>query len=99
MDRRVIKFKTSVVGGFDRREVISYIKKLAGERNELRIKLNEHRAAEEEKTRELYRRHRTEYESAEDVLRALEIKHDEIGRQIINLREHLKTARELADKE
>jgi uncharacterized coiled-coil DUF342 family protein len=30
------KFKTTIVGGFDKSDVVNYIKKLAGERNELK---------------------------------------------------------------
>ena len=99
MGDRVVKFKTSVVGGFDRQDVISYIKVLSGERNELRVKLAERRASEEEARREIYKSHRREFESAEDVLHALEVQHEEIGKQIHSLREHLKTTRELVDAE
>ena len=95
MENRIVKFKTSVVGGFDRQDVISYIKKLSGERNELRARLNK----QEGQIREAYEQHRSEYESADEILYALEIKHREIGEQIADMREHLKIMREAANLE
>ena len=98
MNGRAVKFRKSVVGGFDRHDVMSYIKTLADERNELRAQLMERRASEEETNlaarREAYASHRREFESAEELLRELEAKHEEIGQQILELREHLSTARD-----
>jgi len=99
MGKKVIKFKTSVIGGFDRKDVIAYIKKLADERNELRAQLNKQQASEEQRLREVYERHSSEFDGAEEILRELEIKHGEIGGQINDMREHLKSMRELAATE
>ncbi|NLB29960.1 MAG: hypothetical protein GX823_07080 [Clostridiales bacterium] len=96
MKNRVIKFRKSATG-FNRQDVIDYIKLLSDERNELRILLAESRIKEEEASvrawREAYERHTHELESAEVVLGALEAKHGEIGEQIRSLREHLESKR------
>ena len=98
MSGRVVKFRKSIVGGFDRRDVMRYIKTLADERNELRAKLAEHQASQEETNlaakREAYDQHRQELESAEELLLALETKHEEIGQQIHELREQINSTLE-----
>ena len=103
MNSKVVKFRKSVVGGFNRSDVIRYIKSLADERNTLRVKLAERRVSEEETylaaRREAYTSHRQEFESAEDLLSALETRHEELGGQIRNLRRHISSAREQFDDE
>ena len=98
MNGRVVKFRKSIVGGFDRRDVMRYIKTLADERNELRAKLAEHQVSQEETNlaakREAYDQHRQELESAEELLLALETKHEEIGQQIHELREQINSTLE-----
>ncbi len=93
MKDRKIKFRTAIIGGFDRRDVMRYIKRLSEERNELRLRLAERGMIDEESElsegRKTFKTFAEERSRAEDVLHALEARHEELGEQIRDLRRTL----------
>lgn len=93
MNEKIVKFRTSVVGGFDRHDVIDYIKQLSEERNMLYIQLAGYIAQDNASIANWQALDNQKLLNAENLLSALETKHEEIGKQIRNLREHLESTR------
>ncbi|MDR0838108.1 MAG: hypothetical protein LBN99_00535 [Oscillospiraceae bacterium] len=79
-------FKTSLVGGFDRHDVIDYVKELSGERNSLKTQL-EAEQAETARLRDGNARLTAQLESAAELLRGAYKSYSGIGDELKKLTE------------
>lgn len=98
MKERVVRFRTSLVGGFDRNDVMRYIKTLSEERNALKRELSELKSKADDEPSgvesetlvppvpAVSAQDEPKTEDAAVLLDRLERKYTEIGEQISRLR-------------